>query len=89
MPSEGLALHAQVSADNPPGFAFVFLGDEAGLPAENGELHLPGFLNAGTRVLAPYAIDDATDGLYALRRRPRDVFDERRVSRIFRCQCHR
>lgn len=74
LPDEGLAEELCIGADNPPGFAFVFRGPTFGLPHEPGELHLPGLLETGSQVLAPYAIDDATDGLYEQRLTPSDVF---------------
>ena len=74
LPDTGLAPGLPLAADNPPGFAFVFHGAHLGLPAEPGELHLPGLLRPGSMVLAPYAIDDATDGLYEHKTAPRTVF---------------
>ena len=73
-PDGGIAPGRPLSGDNPPGFAFVFHGPQFGLPAEPGELHLPGLLPAGSMVLAPYAIDEATDGLYEQMIAPNAVF---------------
>jgi hypothetical protein len=46
----------------------------AQLPRELARLHAPGLGLGEEEALAPWAIDDATDELYARRVRPRDVF---------------
>jgi hypothetical protein len=50
-------------------------GSSAGafLPRELARLHAPGLKLTNEEALAPWAIDDATDALYARRLRPRDV----------------
>ena len=63
-----------IDGTNPPGLLFVAAGDASFLPCELARLHAPGWGFDDELVLAPYAIDDATDGLYARRVRPRDVF---------------
>lgn len=73
-PDTGLVCEGRIAAENPPGFAFVFRGAFHELPAEPGEWHLPGLLAPGQQVLAPYAIDDATDGLYAQHLLPKELF---------------
>lgn len=66
---------APLTSDNPPGLLFVCHG-EAGsfLPRELAHLHASGAGFTTELALAPYAIDDATDGLYERRVRPRDAF---------------
>lgn len=49
-------------------------GEHAFLPRELARLHATGLGLQDEEALAPWAIDDATDGLYAARMRPRDVF---------------
>ncbi len=53
----------------------VFVLREAGafLPSELARVHATGLGLGEERALAPWAIDDATDGLYARRVRPRDA----------------
>lgn len=62
------------SSENPPGLAFVIRGDARAfpfLPWELCELHVPRIgLPLGSRMLAPWAIDDATDLLYETRTPP-------------------
>jgi hypothetical protein len=66
---------AAVTHDNPPGLLFLSLGPQtAFLPQELAALHAPGLGLGDQMALAPYAIDDATDGLYEQRLRPRDAF---------------
>jgi len=62
-----------IGGDNPSGLAFVLRAPCAFLPTELASLHVPG-AGADDEVLAPWAIDDATDGLYAHRVRPGDLF---------------
>ena len=73
----GLGAHTLPSSDNPPALAFVLRGDEAAypfLPWELAELHVPRVgLAKGARMLAPWAIDDATDLLYETRTPPREA----------------
>lgn len=59
--------------DNPPGLAFVFLAPCDFLPRELARLHVGTLAEEDEWALAPYAIDDATDGLYEARVRPREV----------------
>lgn len=65
------------SSDNPPGLGFVIRGGEGAfsfLPRERADLHLPRVpLPPNAGVLAPWAIDDATDLLYEHRVRPDDA----------------
>jgi len=62
---------------NPGGMVFVFRDDApeaiAHLPRELARLHVPALGLGDAWALAPYAIDDATDELYATRVRPRDA----------------
>jgi hypothetical protein len=62
----------RIDGENPPGLAFVLHGDGSFLPTELASLHVPG-AREDERVLAPWAIDDATDGFHAQGVRPRDV----------------
>ncbi len=66
--------HDLPTSENPPGLAFVIRGDESAfpfLPWELCELHVPAVaLPKGARMLAPWAIDDATDLLYETRTPP-------------------
>lgn len=75
-PSErsGFDRQSPVTADNPPRMVFVVADAcPVSLPTELGTLHMPG-LPADSRVLAPWAIDEATDGLFAARCVPEEVF---------------
>ena len=63
-----------VTASNPSGLAFVFRTPCEWLPREIGALHVPSLAGAQEWVLAPYAIDDATDGLHATQTPPGDLF---------------
>jgi hypothetical protein len=62
----------RIDGDNPPGLAFVLRGAAPFLPTELASLHVPGARET-ERVLAPWAIDDATDGFHAHGARPRDL----------------
>lgn len=62
-----------IGAENPSGLVFVMSDTCTFLPRELARLHAPEFDFGDRWALAPYAIDDATDGLYAQRVRPRDV----------------
>lgn len=54
-----------ITADNPPRMLFhVHSANTLALPTELGALHLAG-LDSDLQVLAPWAIDDATDRLFA------------------------
>src|SRR5262249_49606802 len=54
--------------------AFVFRRACRFLPQELARLHASGLGLQDERALAPYAVDDATDELYARRERPGDLF---------------
>ena len=73
MPEAGLAGDRELTSDNPPGMAFVFLDKCEFLPSELASLHVPKLSYPKERILAPYAIDDATDDLHALQITPADV----------------
>ena len=49
-------------------------GERAWIPRELARLHAFGLGLGDEEALAPWAIDDATDGLHARRCRPREVF---------------
>lgn len=70
--ADGLGDRAPPGPENPPGLGFVLRPPEvAFLPAELAALHLPRVpLPHGARMLAPWAIDDATDLLYETRTPP-------------------
>jgi hypothetical protein len=74
-PAGPLAEGEAIDGANPRGLAFVFRGpSEVDLPRELARVHVPRLSEDHEWVLAPYAIDDATDGLYEARVRPSDVF---------------
>lgn len=58
------------SPDNPGDMGFVVRGPALFLPNEVAVLHFPDLCAEGEQLLAPYAIDDATDELYAHRLTP-------------------
>jgi hypothetical protein len=66
-----------IDGSDPARMVFVMHGHSAGklafLPHELARLHAFGLGLGVEQALAPWAIDDATDGLYARRIRPRDV----------------
>lgn len=62
-----------LTADNPPRMVFVMRTALDFLPRELAHLHAPGLGLSDEWALAPYAIDDATDELYARGVSPRDV----------------
>ena len=62
-----------VTADNPAGMAFVLHAHCDFLPRELAHLHVGPLASEEEWALAPYAIDDATDALWARHVRPRDV----------------
>jgi hypothetical protein len=53
------------SDDNPSEMGFVLSERGHFLPHEDATLHFPDLCEPGETLLAPYAIDDATDELYA------------------------
>jgi hypothetical protein len=63
-----------VDGADPARMVFVFKAEVAFLPRELARLHACGLGLEDEWALAPYAIDDATDELYARRVRPGDVF---------------
>lgn len=73
------AEHSRVDGDNPPELLFVVRrsstegGASIDLPQELARLHLRGYGFEEETALAPWAIDDATDGFFAARSRPRDT----------------
>lgn len=62
-----------VDGSDPARMVFVMHAPVDFLPHELAALHAFGMELGEARALAPYAIDDATDGLFARRVRPRDV----------------
>lgn len=70
------AFDADVSLEGalPERLLFVAHGDAGELPLEHACLHAPGVGFGDERALAPWGIDAATDGLFEMRRSPRDVF---------------
>lgn len=75
MPTDGFSTDAsrRLTSDNPPGMAFVFVSPCDFLPSELASVHVPKLSRPKERILAPYAIDDATDDLHALKVTPFDV----------------
>jgi hypothetical protein len=62
----------RINFDNPAGMYFVRThGARCELPEEDASGHSAHWALAGRRILAPWAIDDATDALYAQRIVPR------------------
>jgi hypothetical protein len=66
--------HEPLTADNPPRMVFVMKRDLPFLPRELARFHAPGLGLAHEWALAPYGIDDATDGLYEHAVAPHDAF---------------
>jgi hypothetical protein len=64
---------AGLDGTNPPGLAFVFHAPCTFLPRELAKLHVPRLAEEEEWALAPYAIDDATDELYAQDVEPRSM----------------
>ncbi len=66
-----------ITADNPPRMAFVFRAGarSVDLPRELAHLHVGALAEEHEWALAPWAIDDATDGLYAARAPAGEVFE--------------
>ncbi|AKU98499.1 hypothetical protein AKJ09_05163 [Labilithrix luteola] len=73
-PSAALDTSAPIDGSNPAGLVFVMHAECTFLPRELAKLHASGYGLDEEWALAPYAIDDATDELFANRVRPRDVF---------------
>lgn len=68
-----LDMDSQITADNPPRMLFVLASTATlDLPAESGVLHFRE-LPEHSRVLAPWAIDDATDRLFETRTPPEEL----------------
>jgi hypothetical protein len=64
--------HLPVSAENPGEMLFVIeTPPPFVLPREAAAGHAPRWFDAATHILAPYAIDDATDGFFEHRVAPR------------------
>lgn len=74
LPPASFDIERPIDATNPAGLAFVMHAECTFLPRELARLHVSGYGLRDEMALAPYAIDDATDLLYAQRVRPRDVF---------------
>lgn len=74
-PARGVDLATPVDGTDPSRMVFVFTrAAPAGfLPRELAHLHAYGLGFEDEEALAPYAIDDATDGLFERRLPPRDV----------------
>jgi hypothetical protein len=64
---------ARVTTTNPARMVFVMKRELSFLPRELARLHVPGLGLDAEWALAPYGIDDATDGLYARRVPPADA----------------
>jgi hypothetical protein len=73
-PEEAIELDTPIDGSDPARMVFVLRGPCAFLPRELARLHAFGLGLADEEALAPYAIDDATDELYARRVRPADLF---------------
>lgn len=78
-PNGALAVGEPITADNPPRMAFVFRAnaraDALDLPRELAHLHVGALAEDDEWALAPWAIDDATDGLYEARAPAGEVFE--------------
>jgi hypothetical protein len=70
----GSRLDGRVTQDNPPRMVFVMRMPLPFLPRELARLHVPGLGLEEEWALAPYGIDDATDGLWEHRVAPKDAF---------------
>ncbi len=68
-----LARRRITDGTNPSDLLFLMHAECSFLPRELAELHAPQMKGQDTWALAPYAIDDATDGFYEHRVRPRDI----------------
>jgi hypothetical protein len=62
-----------IDGSDPARMVFVTRGPGAFLPRELACLHATGMGLSDEQALAPWAIDDATDGLFERRVRPRDA----------------
>ena len=67
---DGWTKHEPVTSANPPRMVFVMKRELAFLPRELARLHVPSLGLTTEWALAPYGIDDATDGLYEHRTPP-------------------
>jgi hypothetical protein len=63
-----------IDGGDPARMVFVMRAPWEPLPRELARLHATGMGLGDEEALAPWAIDDATDALYARRVRPKDVF---------------
>jgi hypothetical protein len=73
LPEAGLERLAPITADNPPRMLFLVApGSNVPLPTEAAALHMPA-LPDDAKVLAPWAIDDATDLFFAAQAPPEEV----------------
>ena len=75
-PNRAWSLDTPLDGSDPARMVFVFHegADTTFLPKELARLHAFGLGLTNEWALAPYAIDDATDELFARRARPRDSF---------------
>jgi hypothetical protein len=73
-PSGRFDAAAPIDGSDPARMVFVFKRDVEFLPRELARLHAFGLGLENEWALAPWAIDDATDELFARKVRPRDVF---------------
>jgi hypothetical protein len=69
----GSRLDGCVTQDNPPRMVFVMRRPLPFLPRELARLHVPALGLEEEWALAPYGIDDATDGLWEHGVRPKDA----------------
>jgi hypothetical protein len=67
------SVDSEVTAENPPGMVFVLRSACPFLPRELACLHVHGAGLSDEWALAPYAIDDATDVLFARRLAPQSI----------------
>lgn len=70
---DGWPRPTRLTAENPPHMLFVMKRDLPFLPRELARLHAPGLGLVDEWALAPYGIDDATDGFYEHRVSPADA----------------
>lgn len=68
-----LARRRITDGTNPSDLLFLMHADCSFLPKERAELHAPQIPANHEWALAPWAIDDATDGFFEQRVRPRDI----------------
>jgi hypothetical protein len=69
-----MEMDTPLDGSDPARMVFVLREKIAWLPCELARFHAFGLGLTDEWALAPYGIDDATDGLYERRVRPRDVF---------------